>query len=127
MSDRSGEIVIDTGEASGWFSKGLAGHRAKLLWRNPETQASIALVAFEKGSGIPGAHYHPSTQCMLCLKGRYEYTATGIVLTPGSFYVNPKGNVHGPTVAHEDSLLLEIYDGPDYVEKPGYYAEATTP
>jgi hypothetical protein len=64
---------------------------------------------------------------MLCLKGRYEYTATGIVLTPGSFYVNPKGNVHGPTLAHEDSLLLEIYDGPDYVEKPGYYAEATTP
>jgi quercetin dioxygenase-like cupin family protein len=127
MSGETGEVVIDTNDPAGWFSKGLAGHLARLLWKDPETQGSIAMVSFEKGSGIPGAHYHPSTQFMLCLKGRYEYTATGIVLTPGSFYINPKGHVHGPTVAHEDTLLLEIYDGPDYVRKPDYYAEGTKP
>ncbi len=121
--ERTGEVVIDTTDENGWFSKGLAGHRARVLWKDPETQHQIALVFFEKGSGVPKPHYHASNQFMFCIKGRYEYTATGVVLTPGTFYLNPKGNVHGPTVAHEDSLLLEIYDGPDYHKVPDYYTQ----
>ena len=43
---------------------------------------------------------------MYCLEGKYEYTKTKVVLTPGCFYCNPKGNVHGPTVAHEETILV---------------------
>jgi hypothetical protein len=60
---------------------------------------------------------------MFCLRGRYEYTATKVVLTAGSFYCNPKGNVHGPAVAHEETVVVEIYDGPHYPQKPDWYTD----
>ena len=44
------------------------------------------------------------------LKGKFSYP--GIVLTEGMFYMNPKDQPHGPSKALEDSILLEIYDGP---------------
>ena len=45
------------------------------------------------------------------------------VLEPGSFYCNPEGNVHGPAVAREETVVLEIYDGPHYPEKPDFYTD----
>jgi 2,4'-dihydroxyacetophenone dioxygenase len=59
---------------------------------------------------------------MFCLQGHYEYTSTGVTLRPGSFYCNPKGNVHGPTLAHEETVVVEIYDGPHYPERPSWYS-----
>lgn len=102
-----------------------AGFRIYTLWEHPETGASIALFQIPKGIGVPTRHVHASNQFMYCLKGKYEYTSTGIVLTPGTFYMNPKGHPHGPTMAHEDSLLLEMYDGPHYFETPPYHTEQT--
>jgi 2,4'-dihydroxyacetophenone dioxygenase len=58
---------------------------------------------------------------MFCLSGRYVYLPTGVTLTKGSFYWNPKGCVHGPTLAEETSVLLEVYDGPHYPERPEFY------
>ena len=54
-----------------------------------------------------------------------EYPDVGLRLTPGSFYMNPKDNPHGPTIAHEPSVLIEIYDGPHYYEKPEYHTDET--
>ncbi|MEO3856638.1 cupin domain-containing protein [Acrocarpospora sp. B8E8] len=137
--DRSREQDIDTldGVALGrfreillhvddleWIDKTLAGLSHKMLWRNDETGASIALVRFTKGSGIPSRHSHASNQFMFCLEGRYTYVPTGLTLTPGSFYWNPKGSMHGPTHAEEDTVLLEIYDGPHYPTQPDWYASA---
>jgi hypothetical protein len=59
---------------------------------------------------------------MYCIEGAYEYTSSGVSLQAGDFYHNPKDSVHGPTIAHADSLLLEIYDGPAYYERPAYYS-----
>ena len=115
------EILIQT-DTVPWRGKSLKGVSEKMLWRNEETGASIALIKFDKGAGIPAPHYHASNQFMICLSGRYEYTRTGIVLTAGSFYCNPKGNVHGPAIAHEETVVLEIYDGPHYPEKPPWYS-----
>ena len=84
------EILIQS-ETMPWREKSLKGVHEKMLWRNETTGASIALIRFDKGAGIPQPHYHASNQFMFCLKGRYEYTATGVVLTPGCFYCNPKG------------------------------------
>ena len=54
-----------------------------MLWRNEETGASIALIKFDKGAGIPQPHHHASNQFMFCLKGKYEYTATKVVAHGG--------------------------------------------
>jgi 2,4'-dihydroxyacetophenone dioxygenase len=115
------EILVQSG-ALAWRAKSLQGLHEKMLWRDATTGASIALVKFDKGAGIPEPHRHASNQFMFCLAGKYEYTRTGVVLTPGSFYGNPRGHVHGPTLAHEETIVLEVYDGPHYPERPGWYA-----
>lgn len=126
-SGQSHEYMIDTKNAGGWETKGIEGHIIRMLFENPDTEFSIALVRFKKGVGVPRSHKHASNQFMYCLEGEYEYTDTGNVLTPGTFYINPKDSIHGPTVANEDSLLLEIYDGPAYYERPAFYAPENSP
>ncbi|MHB1536118.1 MAG: cupin domain-containing protein [Acidimicrobiales bacterium] len=116
------EVLVDT-EGLPWREKSLSGLSERMLWRDERTGASIALVRFENGVGIPLPHEHASNQFMFCLQGAYEYTASSRLLTPGSFYMNPKGNVHGPTIAHEESVLLEIYDGPHYPKRPAWYVD----
>jgi 2,4'-dihydroxyacetophenone dioxygenase len=114
------EILVQTGDLE-WIDKTLAGLSQKMLWRDDDSGASIALVRFLAGAGVPSVHAHASNQFMFCLQGRYTYTATGLTLTPGSFYWNPKGCLHGPTRAEEDSILLEVYDGPHYPTQPDWY------
>src|SRR3974377_942632 len=116
------EILLQS-ESMSWREKSLKGIHEKMLWRNEQTGASIALIKFDKGAGIPQPHYHASNQFIFCLQGRYAYTATGVVLTPGCFYCNPKGHVHGQTIAHETTVVGEIYDGPHYPEKPSWYTD----
>ena len=114
------EILIHTNDVA-WREKSLKGVHEKMLWRDEATGASIALIRFNKGASIPTPHLHASNQFMFCLYGHYEYTATGVTLRAGSFYCNPKGNVHGPTLAHEETVVVEIYDGPHYPERPSWY------
>jgi 2,4'-dihydroxyacetophenone dioxygenase len=102
-----------------------AGFRIYTLWEDPKTGASIALFQIPKGKGVPTRHVHASNQFMYCLAGEYEYLSTGLVLKPGSFYMNPKGHPHGPTIARKDSLLIEMYDGPHYFELPSYHSKKT--
>lgn len=117
--DLHGEHLIETATET-WREKSLAGLSEIRLWEDP-SGASISLVRFRRGAGIPERHLHASNQFMYCLQGVYEYTESGLVLRPGTFYHNEKGHEHGPTVAREDTVVLEIYDGPHYPFKPGYY------
>lgn len=116
------EILIQSRDMP-WREKSLKGISEKMLWRDEKTGASIALIRFAKGAGIPSPHLHASNQFMFCLEGRFAYTATNTVLEAGSFYCNPKGNVHGPSVALEDTVVIEIYDGPHYPVKPDFYKD----
>lgn len=116
------ELLIQADEIE-WRPKSLKGVYEKMLWRNAATHASVALIKFDKGAGIPEPHAHDSNQMMYCLSGRYEYIRTGLMLTPGTFYCNPRGSVHGPTLAHEETVLLEIYDGPHYAKMPSWYTD----
>ena len=116
------EILLQTASMP-WRAKSLPGVFEKRLWTDAQSGASISINRYLAGSGIPAPHSHASNQFMFCLQGRYEYTATGVLLVPGCFYGNPKGNVHGPTVAHEESVLLEIYDGPHYPIRPAWYTD----
>ncbi|MEZ5722815.1 MAG: cupin domain-containing protein [Paracoccaceae bacterium] len=108
-----------------WLDFPEYGFRQYFLFKNEETGASIAILEYDAGGRIPVKHTHASNQFMYCLKGDYEYTDVGLRLTPGSFYMNPKDNPHGPTIAHEPSVLIEIYDGPHYYEKPEYHTDET--
>jgi 2,4'-dihydroxyacetophenone dioxygenase len=115
------EVLLQSNDLP-WRAKSLPGVSEKMLWRDETGGSSIALIKFDKGASIPEPHLHASNQFMYCLKGKYEYTKTGVTLTPGSFYWNPKGNVHGPTLAHEETIVVEIYDGPHYPQRPSWYA-----
>jgi quercetin dioxygenase-like cupin family protein len=116
------ELLIQS-ESLPWREKSRKGISEKMLWRDENSGASIALIRFAKGASIPEPHLHASNQFMFCLSGHYEYTRTGVSLKAGSFYCNPKGNVHGPTLAHEETVVLEIYDGPHYPERPSWYTD----
>ena len=69
------ELLVQS-DSIPWREKSLKGISEKMLWRNEETGASIALIKFDKGAGVPQPHFHASNQFMFCLKGRYEYTTT---------------------------------------------------
>jgi quercetin dioxygenase-like cupin family protein len=116
------EILIQSNTMT-WREKSLAGVSEKMLWRDESTGASIGLIKFSKGASIPKPHSHAANQFMFCLSGKYEYTSTGVTLVAGSFYCNPKGNVHGPTLAHEETVVVEIYDGPHYPTTPDWYTD----
>lgn len=124
---RSLEVLIhrDQLDPAGWIDYPEYGFRQYFLWKNPDTGASIALLEYQKGGRIPVKHSHASNQFMYCLEGDYEYVDVGLRLKAGSFYMNPKDHPHGPTVAHEKSLLIEIYDGPHYYEKPVFHTDET--
>jgi len=119
------ELLIRTQELdpAKWIEFSEYGFRQYFLWKNADTGASIALLEYQKGGRIPVKHSHASNQFMYCLEGDYEYTDSQLRLTPGSFYMNPKDHPHGPTVAHERSVLIEIYDGPHYYEKPVFHTD----
>ena len=121
------EVMIRTQELdpAQWIDYPDYGFRQYFLWKNKETGASIALLDFNEGGQVPVKHTHASNQFMYCLEGDYEYTDSGLRLKPGSFYMNPKDHPHGPTVAHARSLLIEIYDGPHYYEKPVFHTDET--
>jgi len=121
----SNEILISQLDTEKWLAFPTTGLRLYKLWENPETGASIAILDFPAGSGVPEKHVHASNQFMYCLEGEYEYTDSKLVLRPGSFYMNPKDHPHGPTRAHKRSVLVEIYDGPHYYDMPGYHTPDT--
>lgn len=121
------EILLDTLnlDPRQWLDFPEYGFKQYFLWKNEQTGASIALLDFAKGGRIPIKHSHAANQFMYCLSGDYEYTDVDLRLKPGAFYMNPKDHPHGPTIAHERTLLIEIYDGPHYYEKPVFHTDET--
>lgn len=124
---KSLEVLIKSPPEEKWVTlEKTGGVRVNTLYENEETGASIALLHFPKGTGIPIRHKHASNQFMYMLKGRYEYLEPqSLVLEEGAFYMNPKGAYHGPTRALEESWMVEIYDGPHYDEIPPYHTKDT--
>ena len=121
------EVLIETAQLDdeNWLDFPDYGFKQYFLWKNEETSATVALLDFEEGGGVPTKHTHASNQFMYCLDGEYAYTDSDLVLTKGSFYMNPKDHPHGPTVARKRSLLIELYDGPHYYEKPSFHTDET--
>lgn len=114
-----GKEILVNPEKVEWETIKLSGIKIKYLHKDAKTGASLALVKFAKGMGIPEPHLHASNQFMYVLNGKFSYP--GIEVGEGMLYINPKDHVHGPSKALEDTLVLEIYDGPHYYpEKKPY-------
>jgi 2,4'-dihydroxyacetophenone dioxygenase len=110
------ELFLEATGKETWPATKMPGLAVRELWVR-EGGISISLLRFDKGAGLNRRHRHASNQFMYCLSGQYSYPDSDIVLSPGDFYWNPKGNFHGPAKALEDAVLLEIYDGPHYVDE----------
>ena len=120
------ETLIPQPSDKGWITVPKSGGmRVYTYWEDKKTGASIALLDVPKGAKIPVRHRHASNQFMYCIEGSYTYLNPGLTLKKGAFYMNPKGNPHGPTVADSRCLLLEIYDGPHYFELPAFHTKDT--
>jgi len=119
------EVLIPAPDPDNWTLIEKTGISFQVLWEDPDTGATISLLDAPEGSGVPTKHAHASNQFMYCIEGEYEYTESKLTLTKGAFYMNPKGNPHGPTRANKRSLLLEIYDGAHYFKLPDFHSEDT--
>lgn len=121
------EVLIQAAkiDEAKWLDFPDYGFRQYFLYKNESTGASIALLEFNEGGGVPIKHSHASNQFMYCLEGEYAYTSSDLTLRPGDFYMNPKDHPHGPTIARKKSVLLEVYDGPHYYEKPVFHRDDT--
>ena len=116
------EVLLQSNDMP-WRAKSLQGRVGKDAVARRGDRRVDRTDPVREGRRHPGSRTcHASNQFMFCLKGKYEYTKTGVTLTAGCFYWNPKGNVHGPTIAHEETVVVEIYDGPHYPQRPSWYA-----
>lgn len=109
MEEIQPEFIIQTNETR-WQKTPRPGISEKVLWKDPETGASMALIRVDKGIGMPQHKHTTANQFIFCLSGSYRYSDSGILLKEESFYFNQRGHVHGPTVAEEESVFLEIFD-----------------
>ena len=91
--------------------------QAALLWGNPETGPAAVLVRFPEGFSEP-FHSHSSTYHAVLVKGEFcsrskDDPEPKKVYGPGSYAVQPGGEVHAEVNAGKGELVALVYfDGP---------------
>ncbi|NNC65685.1 MAG: DUF4437 domain-containing protein [Gammaproteobacteria bacterium] len=90
---------------------------AALLWGNPETGPAAVLVRFPEGFAEP-LHSHSSTYHSVLVKGTFssrgpDGAKPDKVYGPGSYAIQPGGEVHAEANAGEGELVaLVFFEGP---------------
>jgi len=101
----------DKGE---WVAGPYPGVEILPLRRDPATGGVTILRKFHAGITVP-AHIHPAAnESVYILSGQWE--EDGTTHGPGTFFYVPKGQRHGPHLAHTEVLSLTVFDGPLTVE-----------
>ena len=93
-----------------------------MLWGNPETGPAAVMVRFPEGYQEPW-HSHTSTYHSVLIKGEFQTRSRGAGIPvsdtygPGSYAVQPGGDVHAEVNAGAGELVALVYfDGPvDFV------------
>ena len=91
-----------------------------LLWGDPETGPAAIMVRFPEGYEEPW-HSHSSTYHAVLVKGSFQTKSqdgeVSKVCGPGSYIVQPGGEVHSEVNAGSGELVALVYlDGPvDFV------------
>ncbi len=97
-------------EDKSWQPGPYPGVELKVLHRNPATGGVTVLRKFAAGVTVP-AHTHPlANETAYVLSGEWE--EEGVTYGPGTCFYAPKGERHGPHVAHGEVVSLTIFDGP---------------
>jgi quercetin dioxygenase-like cupin family protein len=93
-----------------WQPGPYEGVELKVLHKNETTGGVVVLRKFRAGLTVP-AHIHPqANEYAYVLEG--EWNESGVIYRPGSFFFAPKGELHGPHIAHSEVLSLTVFDGP---------------
>ena len=93
---------------------------AALLWGDPATGPAAVLVRFPEGFAEPW-HHHSSTYRAVLVKGEFRSRSKDdpepAVYGPGSYAVQPGGEVHAEVNAGKGELVaLVFFEGPvDFV------------
>ena len=88
--------------------------KQKVLWEDPKTGATLALVKFPKGVADK-IHSHPeATQITIGLTGELLMLPDNksMKVEPTMVITAPKGGKHGATDFTEESVVLFFWDGP---------------
>ncbi len=90
----------------------LADVKQKILWEDPKTGATLALVKFPKGVADE-IHSHASKQLTIGLSGEMLMPPNNVVMKvePTMLATVDKGGKHGATEFTEESILLFFWDG----------------
>jgi len=92
----------------------LADVKQKILWEDPESGATLALLKFPKGVADK-IHSHPeANQITIGLKGAVLMPPDNVLtkVEPNMVITAPKGGKHGATDFTEESIILFFWDGP---------------
>jgi len=93
-----------------WQPGPYAGVELMILHKNEATGGVTVLRKFHAGVTIP-AHIHPqANETAYVLEGEWE--ESGVIYKPGTLFFAPKGEQHGPHVAHTEVISLTNFDGP---------------
>ena len=88
--------------------------KQKVLWEDPKTGATLALVKFPKGVADK-IHSHPeATQITIGLTGGLLMPPDNVPtkLEPNAVITAPKGGKHGATEFTRESIVMFFWDGP---------------
>ena len=92
----------------------LSDVKQKVLWEDPKSGATLALVKFPKGVADK-IHSHPeATQITIGLSGGLLMPPDNkpMKIEPNMVVTAPKGGKHGATDFTEESIFLFFWDGP---------------
>jgi quercetin dioxygenase-like cupin family protein len=93
-----------------WEPGPYAGVDLLVLHKNEQTGGVTVLRKFHSGVTVP-AHVHPeANESVYVLSGEWE--ESGVRYGPGAFFFAPRGQLHGPHIAHTEVISLTIFDGP---------------
>lgn len=92
-----------------WTPADLPGVSFKLLSRNPDTGASVALYRFDPGSSVPKHWHSESDETGYVLEG--EFIDNGKAYGPGSVFYGQSGTTHGPHLTNTGCLVLFVLSG----------------
>ena len=87
--------------------------KQKVLWEDPKTGATLALVKFPKGVADK-IHSHPEAkQITIGLSGALKMSpeAEPMKVEPTMVVTSQKGGMHGATDFTEESIVLFFWDG----------------
>ena len=114
---RSHVEVLDTKRVK-WkiISKGVS---LKILGMDNESGSDTVLVSMKKGVRTTLPEAHEATEEIFVISGRIRMTdwmrkgrsGREVTISKGCYIYRPKGSLHGPWEALEDTLTIETHDG----------------